>query len=136
MQDPFVGTWKLNPSRSQFDPNHRPTGATMRWLLESDGGYLLLAEGTDERGQPCVEKPQKLYPDGRAYPVEALPGLRCTTTRPDPNTLVAEVKREDDSIAGAGRYVVADDGASMTATTAGFDSQLRRFEMTTVWDRV
>jgi hypothetical protein len=31
--------------------------------------------------------------------------------------------------------VVADDGMSMTATTAGFDSQLRRFEMMTVWDK-
>ena len=25
--------------------------------------------------------------------------------------------------------------AAMTATTAGFDTQLRRFEMRTVWDR-
>src|SRR5262245_56026447 len=52
MQDPFVGMWKLNPARSQFDPNHRPGAATMRWRIEPDGGYLLLAEGTDERGQP------------------------------------------------------------------------------------
>src|SRR5262245_14086939 len=136
MQDPFVGTWKLNPARSQFDPNHRPGAATMRWRIEPDGGYLLLAEGTDERGQPRTEKPQKLFPDGRPYPVEALPGLTCVTSRPDENTILAAVKREDDSIAGEGRYSVSEDGASMTATTSGFDSQLRRFEMRTVWDRV
>jgi hypothetical protein len=136
MQDPFVGTWKLNPGRSQFDPNHRPTSATMRWQLEGDGGYLLLAEGTNERGEPCAEKPQKLFPDGRPYPVDGLPGLNCITKRIDATTLLAEVKREDQSIAGEGRYAVAEDGASMTATTAGFDSQLRRFEMRTVWYRV
>jgi len=45
------------------------------------------------------------------------------------------VKREDGSIAGEGSCVAADDGKTMTATTSGFDSQLRRFEMRTVWDR-
>jgi hypothetical protein len=135
MQDPFVGTWTLNPAKSQFDPNHRPTAATMRWQLESDGGYLLLADGTDEQGQHRAEKPQKLFPDGRSYPIEAMPGLTCVTSRPDPNTVLASVKREDGSIAGEGRYSVADDGRSMTATTAGFDTQLRRFEMRTVWER-
>ena len=33
------------------------------------------------------------------------------------------------------RTSVAADGQSLTATTAGFDTQLRRFEMRTVWDR-
>jgi hypothetical protein len=136
MHDPFVGTWKLNPERSQFDPNHRPRGGTMRWQLEADGGYLLLAEGLDERGQPCTEKPQKLFPDGKAYPVENFPGLAAVTSRVGTRTLRAVVQREDGSTAGEGSYTVSEDGASMTAVTAGFDSQLRRFEMQTAWDRV
>jgi hypothetical protein len=135
MHDPFVGTWKLNPGQSQFDPNHRPTEATMRWQLEADGAYLMLAEGIDEKGQRRGEKPQKLFPDGKPYEVENLPGLNCVTTRSGRNAIRAEVKREDGSIAGEGSYVVADDGRSMTATTSGFDSQLRRFGMRTVWDR-
>jgi hypothetical protein len=135
MHDQFAGTWTLNPGKSQFDPNHRPTGATMRWQIEADGGYLLLAEGVNAKGEHCVEKPQKLLPDGRPYPVDGLPGLTSITSRPDPNTIRAEARREDGSVAGEGSYVVADDGRTMTATTAGFDSQLRRFEMRTVWDR-
>jgi hypothetical protein len=31
---------------------------------------------------------------------------------------------------------VSADGTSLTATATGFDSQLRRFEVTTGWDRV
>jgi hypothetical protein len=58
------------------------------------------------------------------------------TSRTDLNAIRAEVKREDGSIAGEGSYVVAEGGTTMIATTAGFDSQLRRFEMRTVWDRV
>ena len=136
MHDPFVGTWKLNPERSEFDENHRPRGGTMRWQIEPDGGYLLRAEGIDQRGQPCAEKPQKLFPDGKAYPVENFPGLSSITNRVGTHVLHAVAKREDGSTAGEGSYTVSDDGASMTATTAGFDSQLRRFEMRTIWDRV
>jgi hypothetical protein len=31
--------------------------------------------------------------------------------------------------------VVSEDGTSLTATAAGFDPQLRRFETRTVWNR-
>ncbi len=135
MHDPFLGPWTLNPARSELTPNHRPSEATMTWEVDGDGGYLLLAEGTNEKGQRCAEKPQKLIPDGKPYPVEQLPGLRCITTRPDPNTIRAEVRREDGSIAGEGTYEVAPDGKTMTARTSGFDSQLRPFTMRTVWAR-
>jgi hypothetical protein len=136
MHDPFVGTWKLNPSRSLFDRHHRPTAGTMRWQLEPGGAYLLEAEGINEKGEHCAEQPQTMRPDGKPYPVPGLPGLTCVTRRPDPNPRRGEVTREDGSVAGEGSYVVASDGATLTATTAGFDSQLRRFEMRTVWDRV
>ena len=135
MTDPFIGTWKLNPAKSQFDPNHRPSEATMRWQVQDDGAYQMEAEGVDARGQRSAERPQRLVPDGQGYPVPDFPGLKTFTTRPQPNALRAEVRREDGSIAGEGTYVVADDGTCLTATTAGFDTQLRRFEMRTIWDR-
>ena len=136
MHDPFVGTWKLNPEKSNFDANHRPGGGTMRWELGPDGAYLMTAHGQNAKGEAVAERPQTLIADGRAYPVQDFPGLVSVTTKPEPNTLRAEARREDGSIVGEGTYVVATDGASLTATTAGFDTQLRRFEMRTVWDRV
>jgi hypothetical protein len=135
MDDRFAGTWTLDPSRSELDANHKPTAATMTWQAEPDGGYLLLAEGVDATGNRCTEKPQRMRPDGVAYPVDGLPGLISITTRPDRNTIRAEAKRDDGSIAGEGTYVVADDGVTMIATTKGFDSQLRPFTMRTVWHR-
>jgi hypothetical protein len=135
MDDPFVGKWTLNPMRSEFDANHKPAGGTMTWELDADGGYLLLAEGVDAKGARVSERPQRMRPDGVAYPVEGLRGLTSVTTRPNPNTIRAEARRDDGSLAGEGTYVVADDGQTMTATTKGFDSQLRQFTMKTVWDR-
>ena len=136
MHDPFVGTWELSRAGSQFDPKHNPARATMRWERDGDGSYLMFAEGENDKGEPCVEKPQRLRPDGLPYPVDNLPGLQAVTSRPDANTIRAEARRDDGSLAGEGTYVVAPDGASLTATTSGFDSQLRRFEMRTLWHRV
>jgi hypothetical protein len=135
MQDPFVGTWKLNTGNSQFDPNHRPSDATMVFELGPDGRYVMKAEGVNQQGQKVAERPQTMIPDGKPYPVPDFPGLTATTTRTDPNTLRAECRREDGSIVGEGTYVVSPDGKSLRATTAGFDTQLRRFETTTAWDR-
>lgn len=135
MHDPFIGTWKLNTDSSRFDANHRPAEATMRWGLAADGGYLMEAEGLNAKNERVSERPQKLIPDGKAYSVPDFPGLTSVTTRPQPNALRAEVRREDGSLVGEGNYVVSDDGTLMTATTAGFDTQLRPFEMETVWNR-
>ncbi len=74
MNNPFAGTWTLNPTRSKFDANHKPAQATMTWKLDPDGVYLLLAEGVDAKGARCTEKPQRLRPDGVAYPSRACPG--------------------------------------------------------------
>ena len=120
MQDPFIGTWQLNPRKSAFDPNHQPTAGTMVFELDEAGVYLMRATGV------C---------DGSAQPCPDLSDLTTVTTRPDPNTLKSEVRRDDGSIAGEGTYTVSADGRSLTGTAAGFDSQRRRFETRTVWDR-
>jgi hypothetical protein len=135
MHDPFVGSWKLNCEKSEFDPNHRPTAGTMRLELDPGGAYILNAEGVSAKGEPVTERPQRLVPDGQAYPVPDFPGLTAVTTRPDTHTLHAEVRREDGTVAGEGSYAISPDGRSLVASTAGFDTQLRRFETKTVWDR-
>lgn len=82
-----------------------------------------------------AERPQRFIPDGRPYPVADFPDLVAVTSRPDSSTLRAVVERTDGTIAGEGTYVVAADGDVLTATTVGFDSQLRRFESRTLWQR-
>ena len=75
MPDPLVGTWKLNPGRSEFDPNHQPSAGTMILELTPDGHYALTAEGVTERGEKCTNRPAKLIPDGKEHPVPDFPGL-------------------------------------------------------------
>ena len=135
MNDPFVGTWTLNPAKSEFDPNHRPSEATMHWEFGGDEIYVMKAEGVNQKGERVAEQPATLVLDGRPCPVPNFPGLSAITTRPNRHTVRSEVRREDGTLAGEGTYAVSADGRSLTATTAGFDTQLRRFETRTVWDK-
>jgi hypothetical protein len=133
--DPFVGAWTLNLERSRFDANHNPRGGTMVFEHDSAGGYVMKAEGVGEDGRKVAERPQHFILDDAPHPLTDFPQLVAVSTRPTPNALHGEVRRQDGSIVGEGDYVVSADGRSMTATATGFDAQLRRFQVTTVWDR-
>src|SRR5262245_38215285 len=82
-----------------------------------------------ERSTFDANDPVQFTPDGRDYPVPGFPGLVVKTTLPSPGTIQTECRREDGSIVGQGTYAVSADGRSLTATTSGWDSQLRRFEV-------
>ena len=136
MTDRFVGTWKLNVERSEFDKNHRPTAGTMVISIGEHGEYLMTARGINANGEPVTERPNRLLPDGQAHPLTDLPGLSTVTSQPDVNTIHSEAHREDGSVVGGGTFVVSPDGRWMTATNFGYDAQLRQFQQRTVWDRV
>lgn len=130
--DPFVGTWVLIPSESQFDPHHQPSQATMRFACEEDG-YLMNAEGVTN-GKAICESPQKFYWDGSEHPVSGAPGVRAVSTRVDSNTIRVVVRRGHESV-GDGLYTVSSDGRILTTTLSGVDSEQRSFQSTVVWRR-
>ena len=133
--NPFIGTWSLNPGASAFDARHQPRAARMQIALDTDGWILITAEGVNERGEPCVERPNRLNPDGHDYPVPDFAGLVVRTTCPDARTMLSECRRQDGTIVGSGTFTVSSDSRSLTATTSGWDSQLREFKQTTRWER-
>ena len=130
--DVFSGIWRMNPQKSEFDPNHRPTQGTLRFERES-GGYLMRAEGTCD-GKRVEEQPQRFLLDGKPHPVPGAPGVIGISSLPDPHTLRAEA-RIGDRVVGEGTYVVSADGSTLTATVRGMDTQQRAFQTTVVWDR-
>jgi hypothetical protein len=131
--DPFAGNWKLNPEKSHFDPNHRPSSGIMSWERTSEG-YSMRAEGTTSEGKLVQERPQTFILDGKDHPVPGAPGLAAIMSRPDPNTIHMEAKKAG-GVVGKGSYVVSGDGATLTATVSGTDAQQRPFQTVVIWDR-
>lgn len=132
-QDLFIGTWKMNPEKSELDPNHRPKAAKMYWEQEADG-YRMTAEGVNARGQMVSEAPQRFVPDGKEHPVPGAPGVTSIVTRPEPKTIQVESKK-DGQIVGRASYVVSRDGKSLVATVSGMDGKQRAFRTRMMFDR-
>lgn len=131
-EDPFGGSWKLNPEKSHFDPNHRVSAGTMHWERTTDG-YLMHAEGTHD-GQVCRERPQTFILDAKDHALPGLPGFTAVAFRATTNEIRVEAKNAG-QVVGKGSYVVSEDGTTLTATTVGRDAQQRTFQTVVVWDR-
>ena len=133
-EDPFGGDWKLNPKKSQFDANHRPSSASMHWERTSEG-YRMTAEGTMGDGKVCKERPATFILDGVEHDSPDQPGFSEVSTRLAHNLIEVESKRSG-SIIGKASYVVSGNGTTLTASVSGIGPHERSFQTVTVWDRL
>jgi hypothetical protein len=107
--------------------------AKMYWEWEQDG-YRMRAEGINARGQVVKEAPQRFTTDGKEHPVTGAVGVTSIVTRPEPNSIQIE-SRKDGQIVGRASYVVSLDGKSLTATVSGVDAKQWVFQTRMVFDR-
>ena len=133
-EDPFDGAWKLNPEKSNFDPNHRTSSATMRWECTSDG-YTMTAEGIAGDGSVAREKPATFVPDGKDHEIPGVPGFTAAVSRLSPNVLEVESKNVG-GIVGKASYVVSEDGETLTTSVSSIDARQHPFKTMLVWERL
>lgn len=131
-EDPFAGSWKLNPEKSHFDPNHRVSAGTMLWERTADG-YLMKAEGSHGR-QVVQERPATFVLDGKEHAVPGQPDTTALASSPAPHIIHVEAKNAG-RVVGKGSYIVSEDGTTLTATMDGTDAQQGTFQTVVVWDR-
>ena len=60
----FVGAWILNVEKSEFDAHRRPVRAPWSSNVTPKDVYLQKAEGINEKGKECMERPVRFIPDG------------------------------------------------------------------------
>jgi hypothetical protein len=116
--DPQMGTWKLNESKSKFAPGV-PKNQTVVYETAGDN-VKITVDGTDKEGKPTHSEWTGKF-DGKDYPVTGDPtsDMRSYTNVGD-RVLKLTVKK-DRKITIAGRIVVSPDGKTrmVTATEAG-----------------
>lgn len=132
IENPFSGFWKLNPEKSNMDPNHRVSAGTVSWERTSDG-YLMKAEGI-HGGKLVREKPSAFILDGKEHAIPGQAGTSAVASSPAPNVIHVEA-RNAGRVVGKGSYLVSEDGATLTASMSGTDAQQRAFQTVLVWDR-
>ena len=88
--------WDLDTECQKVGIRHPPPPGAGTIVVEFDaeGFYLQKAEGINEKGKECMERPVRFIPDGKPHPIPDLIGLKYDATKTDPNTMTGEVTKE------------------------------------------
>ncbi len=117
--NPLVGTWKLNVTKSKFDPGPAPKSLTRTVEAQGDGVKYSF-EGVAADGKPITYGFSVKF-DGKDNPIAgSIPSGADTISakRGDSNHYVATLKKGDQLI-GTSKVTVSKDGKVTTVDSSG-----------------
>ncbi|HEY7055286.1 MAG TPA: hypothetical protein VH458_02115 [Vicinamibacterales bacterium] len=119
--DPFVGTWRLDPARSDYPPGTCPTAMVIE-MAAVEGGVRYRSDATYANGSRLHSEYTARY-DGRQVLVTGGRGLMLPVSlkRLDSRTVVASYTKDFVTVATS-RRVVSEDGRLLTITTTSLDA--------------
>jgi len=131
--EPQIGTWKLNESKSKFEPgatkNH-----TVTYAPAPGDMVKVTVDGVDKDGKAEHNEWVGKY-DGKDYPVKGVAAYSTRAyTKVDANTLDMVIKR-DGKVVVTGKITVSADGKSRTVTTVATDPKMTAMNNTAVYDK-
>jgi hypothetical protein len=130
--DPQMGTWKLNDSKSKLTPG--TTKINMVVIEAAGDNVKVTVDGIDKDGKSTHNDWTGKF-DGKDYPVtgDATSDMR-SYKKVDDRTLKLAVKK-DGKVTASGRVVVSADGKSRTVTVSGTDAEGKKFTNKSVYDK-
>jgi len=130
--DPNMGTWKLNESKSKLSPT-APKNTTVAYEAAGDN-VKVIVDGVDRDGKATHNEWTGKF-DGKDYPVTGDPNQDMRSyTKIDDHTLGFNVKKGG-KVTTSGRIVVSADGKNRTVIVSGTDPDGKKFKSTAVYDK-
>jgi hypothetical protein len=133
--NPFLGTWKLNPAKSKGTAGTMEKEATM--VFEADGGKIKRTfTGIDADGEK-IHMVGSIPWDGIPHQVDGpngAPPAMVAVNRINDRTIAVTVT-VNGKVVTAGRSVVSKDGKTMTGSFKGEDPKGRKFDNVEVMDK-
>ena len=131
--DPLVGTWKLNVSKSKFTPGPAPQEETRVYEAQAEG-INVTVKTIEADGHTATMHISANY-DGKDYPVTGDPNTDTRSYKKVNDHTLAFANKKGDKVTISGRGVVSADGKSRTVTISGTDSKGKKFTSTAVYDK-
>ena len=133
-EDPFIGTWKLNLSKSKYNPGPPPQSQTYQYEPSGANDVKFTAAGVDARGNPIHIEYTGSF-DGKEFPVSGNRNSnRVVLQRIDLYTVEGE-NRQAGKVIRRFRRVVSQDGKTLTVMETGTDVNGVVSENVAVYDR-
>lgn len=137
--DPFVGTWKLNLAKSDFNPGHPKNISQTLQIRATNNGLRVVMDGVDSQ-QKIIHTDGMIKFDHTSYPLlvnaaeNVASYMNVSIKRIDKNTIHGTIKLAGREIQ-SGWDVVSEDGMTMTSSSEGISTDGTRFLNILVYDK-
>jgi hypothetical protein len=132
--DPFVGVWKLNITKSKFEGGAPPKSSTA--TITAVGDKRKVAVHTVPVNGPELNTESEAADDGKDYPMKGSATVDMVSViRIDDRTVERRDKKNGNVVATL-RATVAADGKTLTVVQRGMSPQGQAYTNTLVYDRV
>jgi hypothetical protein len=131
---PFEGTWKLNPAKSKSDG---PSWKSRTLTLAVKGDLRIFkSEGVTSDGKQLAGGYQAKF-DGKDYPISNhVAGAETIALRQESPSAVRFTMKRAGKVVTTGRSAVSADGKTMTITSKGTTADGKAFNSTGVYDKM
>jgi len=137
--NPYIGTWKLNPARSTYKPGPPMKELTVKF--EADGNKVRrIAQGVDGQGKPVDQGGTEgaSFPwDGEFHTVtkpSEKPDVQVAVTVVDPHHLAVRIK-VDGKITDNDRSSLSPDGKTITDIDEGMSMKGEKYHNVEVFEK-
>lgn len=131
-QNPFLGTWKLNESKSKLAPG-APKNNTVVYEPAGDS-VKVTVDGTDGAGNPTHSEWMGKF-DGKNYPVTGDSNSDSRSYERRSKHKLGFTAQKGGKTTTTGTVILSVDGKSRTVISSGTDAQGKKFKSTAVYDK-
>jgi hypothetical protein len=131
--DEHSGTWKMNPTKSNYSPGPAPKSITVKIASDADN-MKLISDGIDAAGKPTHVEYTAKY-DGKDYAITGIPNAdTIALERLDASTIRSTTKKGDQVVMTV-TSVISKDGKTRTATFKGKNAEGLDVNNVVVYDK-
>jgi hypothetical protein len=127
------GTWKLNVSKSKFDPGPAPKSQTLTYATIPDGVRITAQQTLADGSTQTWEMSPKF--DGKDYPVTGHPNADTISLGKADGLKSESTFKKGGKVVGVNTRTLSADGKTLTIVTKGTDEKGRPTHNTQVFER-
>jgi hypothetical protein len=131
--DPMLGTWRVNLSKSTYSPAPAPKSASAKFEAWEDGMKATI-DVVDAQGNNIHAESAAKF-DGKDYPLKGSPIADAISLKRASERQTDIVWKNGGTVTMTGKSVVSADGKTMTVTQTGKDPQGRAVNNVVVYDK-
>ena len=131
-QDPNVGSWRVDPTKSKYNPPNLAPKSVMVKSSPAGQGLNVVVDVVENTGKPLHYEYTVTY-DGRDVTVKGDPNRDTTAMKKIDDLTFEQTNKKKGKVTTVSRFVYAKDGKSRTQTTTGMNPEGQKVDNTVVW---